>query len=117
MLFRSVACDPLSFSPHVGELRVLLAPGVREQGLGRVLIQESLLLALALGLSKLSARMTGDQSAGIAVFEDLGFRVEALLRDEVRDVDGSTHDIVVLSQDVAARESRHALYGLPEAFD
>ena len=46
-----------------------------------------------------------------------GFRVEALLRDEVRDVDGSTHDIVVLSQDVAARESRHALYGLPEAFD
>jgi RimJ/RimL family protein N-acetyltransferase len=112
-----VARDPLSFSPHVGELRVLLAPSVRDQGHGRVLIQESFLLAVALGLTKLTARMTGEQTAGIAVFEDMGFRVEALLRDQVRDVDGGTYDIVILSEDVAARESKHALYGISEAFD
>ncbi|MEX0645107.1 MAG: GNAT family N-acetyltransferase, partial [Parvularculaceae bacterium] len=32
--------DPLSWSPHVGELRVLVSPTVREKGLGRLLIQE-----------------------------------------------------------------------------
>jgi hypothetical protein len=32
--------------------------------------------------------MTVDQQAAIALFESLGFKAEALLRDHVRDVDG-----------------------------
>jgi hypothetical protein len=42
------------------------------------------------------AQMTVDQQAAIALFESLGFKAEALLRDHVRDVDGKTRDIVVL---------------------
>ena len=113
----AVVRDPLSFSPHVGDLRVLIAPAVRELGLGRVLIQESFLVALALGLEKLTAHMTADQRAAITVFEDLGFRGEALLRDQVRDVRGRKHDIVILSLDVAAHQAKLELYGLPEAFE
>jgi len=113
----AVVRDKLSFSPHVGDVRVLIAPAARELGLGRLLIQESFLVALALGLEKLTAHMTADQRAAITVFEDIGFRGEALLRDHVRDIRGRKHDIVILSLDVAAHHAKLELYGLPEAFD
>ena len=61
--------------------------------------------------------MTADQRAAITVFEDLGFRPEALLRDHVRDASGQKHDIVILSLDVAAHQAKMELYGLPEAFE
>lgn len=112
----AVARDLHSFSPHVGDLRVLVAASAREQGLGRALVQEAYLLGLSMGLEKLTAHTTADQRAAITVFEDLGFRVEALLRDHVRDADGRKFDIVVLSLDVAAHQAKLELYGLPEAF-
>jgi L-amino acid N-acyltransferase YncA len=112
----AVVRDAYSFSPHVGDLRVLVAPSARAHGLGRALVQESYLLALSMGLEKLTAQMTADQKAAITLFEDLGFRVEALLRDHVRDANGEKFDIVVLSLDVAAHQAKLELYGLPEAF-
>ncbi len=112
----AVVSDPHSFSPHVGDVRVLLAPAERQHGLGRMLVQESFLLALSLGLEKLTAQMTADQEAAVQVFEDLGFRAEALLKDHVRDHDGSLHDLVVLSHDVQAVQSKMDLFGLADAF-
>ncbi len=111
----AVVTDPLGFSPHVGELRVLLAADARTHGLGRQLIQESFLVALSLGLEKLTTRMTPDQEAAITVFEDMGFRAEALLRDHVRGDDGRTHDLLLLAHDVAAVQAKMALYGIDEA--
>ena len=113
----AIARDMHSFSRHVGDLRVILAPATRARGLGRLLIQESFLLALALQLEKLTAHMTGDQEAAISVFEDMGFRPEALLCDHVRDEDGKSYDLVILSLDVLAHQSKMELYGIPEAFD
>lgn len=113
----AVVSDPHSFSPHVGDVRVVLAANARTHGLGRLLVQESFLLALSLGLEKLTAHMTADQEAAIKVFEDLGFRGEALLRNHVRDADNTLHDLVVLSHDVAAVQGKMALYGLDEAFE
>ncbi|MDP6377357.1 MAG: GNAT family N-acetyltransferase [Pseudomonadales bacterium] len=112
----AVVVDPRSWSPHVGELRVLLARSMREKGLGRVLIQESFALALSLGLEKLTAQMTADQQAAIAVFEGMGFRAEALLRDHVRDRQNVKHDIVILSHDVADFQAKLEQYGLNDAF-
>ncbi len=113
----AIACDPLSFSPHVGDLRVILAPAERERGLGRALIQESFLVAIALGLDKLTAHMTGNSTAAINVFEDMGFRPEAWLRDHVRDEAGTNHDIVILGLDVLAQQSKLDLYGVADAFE
>jgi L-amino acid N-acyltransferase YncA len=58
---------------------VLVSPRGAARGLGRVLIQECFAQALELGLKKLVAQMTTDQRSAIAVFEELGFRAEALL--------------------------------------
>jgi RimJ/RimL family protein N-acetyltransferase len=111
----AIVVDALSWSRHVGELRVLVAPAWRGKGLGRVLIQQCFAQALELGLQKLVAQMTVDQVAAIAVFEELGFRAEALLRDQVKDRDGQLHDLALLSHDVAAVQSRLQAYGLSDA--
>jgi len=107
--------DPHSWSPHVGEIRMVVSSDVRGQGVGRALSQETFALALGAGLEKLSVQMTVDQRAAIALFESLGFKAEALLRDHVRDVGGKTHDIVVLGHDIAQFAAQMEAFGLPEA--
>src|SRR3954464_5134978 len=107
--------DPHSWSPHVGEIRMVVASQVRGQGVGRALSQETFALALSAGLEKLTVQMTVDQRAAIALFESLGFRAEALLRDHVRDLDGKTHDIVVLGHNIAQVQAQLEAYGVPGA--
>ncbi|MGE5166548.1 MAG: N-acetyltransferase family protein [Sphingobacteriales bacterium] len=107
--------DSLSWSPHVGEIRMVVSLDVRGKGVGRALSQETFALALASGLEKLSVQMTVDQRAAIALFESLGFKAEALLRDHVRDAGGQKHDIVVLGHNVAQVQAQLEAYGLPGA--
>lgn len=109
--------DPHSWSPHVGEIRMVVSTDVRGQGVGRALSQESFALALGLGLQKLSVQMTVDQQSAIALFEGLGFKAEALLRNHVRGVDGKKHDIVVLGHDIAQVRAQMEAYGLPGAVE
>ncbi|WJR80596.1 GNAT family N-acetyltransferase [Bradyrhizobium sp. NP1] len=107
--------DPHSWSPHVGEIRMVVSLSVRGEGVGRALSQETFALALGAGLDKLSVQMTVDQRAAITLFESLGFRAEALLRDHVRDVDGNTHDIVVLGHNIAQVRGQLEAYGVSDA--
>src|ERR1041384_223018 len=107
--------DPHSWSPHVGEIRMVVSTDVRGQGVGRALSQETFALALGAGLEKLSVQMTVDQSGGSALFESLGFKAEALLLDHVRDVGGRKHDIVVLGHNVAQVQAQLEAYGVPGA--
>ena len=58
-------------------------------GLGRLLTREAFNIALALDIQKIVARMTLDQTGARTVFEELGFRPEAVLRDEVKDRAGN----------------------------
>lgn len=109
--------DPHSWSPHVGEIRMVVSLSVRGEGVGRALSQETFALALGAGLDKLSVQMTVDQRAAITLFESLGFRAEALLRDHVRDVDGNTHDIVVLGHNIAQVRGQLEAYGVPGAVE
>src|SRR6202012_5643835 len=107
--------DPRSWSPHVGEIRMVVSLDVRGQGVGRALSQETFAVALGAGLGKLSVQMTVDQQAAIALFESLGFKAEALLRDHVRDVDGKTPDIVLAGHNIAQFGAQLETYDLPEA--
>jgi RimJ/RimL family protein N-acetyltransferase len=108
----TIARQPLSWSPHVAELRVVVLPEARGSGLGRTLGESAFALAVPLGIEKFVAQMTADQAAAIAVFETMGYRAEALLRDHVRDRNGVKHDIVILSHDVAKFAARMEAYGL-----
>jgi len=115
--YTAVIVEKLSWSRHVGELRVLVGPSMRGKGLGRALIQECFMQALELGLEKLCAQMTVDQTAAIGVFEELGFRAEAVLTKHVKDREGRFHDLALLSHDVGAVQSMLDAYGVSAAFD
>ncbi|MEP6871253.1 MAG: GNAT family N-acetyltransferase [Anaerolineaceae bacterium] len=108
--------NDLRWSSHVAELRVMVAEEMRGQGLGRVLTQESFAIALASGIEKIVAQMTLDQKGAIATFQGIGFRPEALLRDQVKDRDGNKHDLLVLTHEVAKFEAAMNAYGVNEAF-
>lgn len=104
----------LPWQSHVAELRMLVSESARGKGLGRLLTQEIFALALEGGVEKMVARMTTDQKGALATFEGLGFHPEALLRDHVKDIDGETHDLVMMCHDVAEFEQTLAAYGVGE---
>ena len=59
--------------------------------------------------------MTVDQTAAIGVFEELGFRAEAVLQKHVKDRAGRFHDLALLSHDVSAVHSLLDAYGVSSA--
>lgn len=103
--------DELSWSPHVADIRMLVSTNMRGTGLGHVLAQECIVMAMSDGVSKLTARLTPDQGAALKVFEELGFLPEALLRDHVRDASGELHDIAIMALDLERQSARKELYG------
>ena len=52
------------------------------------------------------ARMTPDQAGALVLFERLGFRAEAMLKDQVRGRDGRAHDLAILRLDPARAARR-----------
>ena len=102
----AVIREPLGWSAHVAEVRLLVLPDWRGKGVGRALLEASIDQAIGEGAAKLTARMTPDQRGAITLFEETGFRGEALLRDHVRDADGGLHDLAILSLDVDGAQAR-----------
>jgi L-amino acid N-acyltransferase YncA len=113
--YATVDRGELSWSPHVAELRVLVSEAMRGKGLGRLLTQEA--FAIALGIEKIVAHMTVDQKGAIAVFEGMGFRPEALLRDQVKDREGRKHDLLILAHEVAKFQAQMDAYGVTKALE
>lgn len=104
--------DPLGWSPHMGEVRLLVSAERRGAGLGRDLLEAVFAIAAERELAKLTAAMTPDQTGAVALFESLGFRGEALLRHQVQGRDGVRHDLAILSYDAERVAARRQAYGL-----
>lgn len=103
--------DRLSWSPHVWDIRLLVAPEMRSKGLGRFLLDAAIAASTEAGATKLTARMTPDQAGAITLFEESGFRAEALLRGQLRDSEGGLHDLAVLAMDPALQAARREAFG------
>ena len=99
--YASVHMDQARWTRRVGEIRINASSRFRGLGLGRRLAAEVFDLARSLGLKKITAQMTTDQTAARAAFERLGFQVEAVLTDWVEDRSGRSRDLLVMTFDVA----------------
>lgn len=99
--YASIHVNEVQWMSHVGELRVLVGSDFRGIGLGKRLTNEAFSIAKDLTLKKITAQMSTDQRGARQVFEHLGFRPEALLADHVMTRDGQTHDLLIMSYDVA----------------
>ena len=106
--YASVHLNPLRWTRRIGEVRINIAPKWRGSGLGKQLSAEILALAPMLHLRKLTAQMVADQKGARAVFERLGFRVEALLPNWVEDRNGKSHDLLVMAYELHDRPTQSA---------
>jgi RimJ/RimL family protein N-acetyltransferase len=98
--YGSLWLDESFWGRHMGEIRVLVRSDYRGVGLGRRLSFDVFAIAKDLGLDKIIARMTPEQKRARARLERLGFTVDAVLRGFVRDREGKSHDLLVMSSDV-----------------
>jgi GNAT superfamily N-acetyltransferase len=82
---------------HMAEIRVLVRPDYRGAGLGYALASDVFAIARYLGINKIIARVTREQTRTRIRLERLGFKPEAVLRGFAIDREGNHHDLVVMS--------------------
>ena len=82
---------------HLGEIRVLVAPEYRNQRLGTHLIGHLFEEAEKRGVEKVIVRVAEPEIGARRIFERLGFVVDAVLKDHVKDGDGNLHALIIMS--------------------
>lgn len=86
---------------HVGEIRILVDPRYRYQGLGTLLIKELLDIARMSGLERLVFELAEEnQAEAIEMAKSLGFITRATLYRHVRDLHGGYHNLLVMEKDL-----------------
>jgi GNAT superfamily N-acetyltransferase len=97
-----VADGALEFSgerwrQHVGEIRVIVAREYQRLRLGALLIKALYHTAHDRGVEKVVAKMAAPQTGARKIFERLGFHVDSVLPDYIKDADGNLQSMVVMS--------------------
>ena len=87
----------LAWTAHVGEICISVSAAYRGRGIGKALAEQIFLKARARGLQKIWTRMAISQDAAQHMFMRLGFRTEALLSDFVKNENGLTDALVIMS--------------------
>ncbi len=86
----------VGWSRHVAELRLVVDPGLRRQGVGSASPATGW-CRLDSGLTKVTVEVIAEQESTIALFTRLGFRAEALLEDHVKDPAGRFSHLIILT--------------------
>jgi L-amino acid N-acyltransferase YncA len=82
---------------HLGEIRVFVAKDYRGRRLGALLISELFQEAQNKGVEKVVVRIAAGQRSARKICERLGFNVDAVLPDHIKDATGKLHAQVVMS--------------------
>jgi L-amino acid N-acyltransferase YncA len=106
--YASLHLSSVRWSRKIGELAVNVAPEWQSRGLGEGLCVEMLTLAGALGLRKVTAQMVADHKSARALFERLGFRIQAFLPDWIEDREGHCRDLLLMAHDLGPSERKAA---------
>ena len=86
---------------HFGEIRLLISKDYRRQGLGMLVARELYLLAISAKVEDIIVKMMKPQIAAINIFKRMGFKQEAVLPDYVKDLEGTTRDLIIMRCDVS----------------
>jgi L-amino acid N-acyltransferase YncA len=81
---------------HIGRVSVLVLPQHRGRGLARAMVTEITHISRNVGLHRIEAEFIGGQAAAIKMFAMLGFSNLARFEDYVKDMQGVTHDYVLM---------------------
>jgi mycothiol synthase len=80
-------CWTKQHNEELGEIYVIAVnPRHRRQGLGRALVLEGMRSLSVRGMSSVMLYVDADNAAGLALYRDLGFRLDHVDRSFVRDL-------------------------------
>jgi L-amino acid N-acyltransferase YncA len=102
--YASLHLSPVRWTRKVGEIAINVAPEWQSRGLGEALCAEIISLGEILELRKITAQMVAEHKSARAMFERLGFRVQAVLPDWVEDQEGRSRDLLLMAYDLRASE-------------
>ena len=110
-----VAIVPLhGYSSHVGEIRLVVDPHARGQGVGTALARHAVLEGLRLGLTKMVVEVLADQEFTVEMFSRVGFDPEALLVGHVKDRAGEVRDLMILAHSAEGGAATIAASGIAD---
>jgi L-amino acid N-acyltransferase YncA len=109
--YASLHLSPARWTRKIGEVAINVAPEWQSRGLGEALCAEIVSLAGILELRKITAQMLAEHKSARAMFERLGFHLQALLPDWVEDRENQSRDLIIMVYDLRAKghpqEQRH----------
>jgi GNAT superfamily N-acetyltransferase len=86
---------------HVGEVRIVVDPEYRRRGLGSLLIEDVMLLAIDAKLERLFVELIASEIGAVKAFERVGFERVAHLPGFARDRNNAPQDLLLLAADVS----------------
>ena len=89
---------------HIGMVTVLTHPDYRGRDIAKILVDEIVVVAQHLGLTRLEAEVNGERKVAIRALEQLGFRQLYCLPDYVLDMESRLHDYVMMGMDLRTDE-------------
>lgn len=89
---------------HIGEIRIFVSRSFRNLGLGSLMLEEVLNLALQENLMWVKAEILAEHKKVIKAFRAKGFEQKAILDDYFIRKDGVTHDVVLMMRPVVKRD-------------
>ncbi len=89
---------------HVGEIRIFVCRAFRNLGLGSLMLEEVLNLALQENLMWVKAEILAEHKKVVKAFRAKGFEQKAILDDYFLRKDGVTHDVVLMIRPVVKRD-------------
>jgi len=88
------------WSRHMGEIRVIISHAFQHKGLGTILIRELYFIAIQKKIETIVALMMRPQIAAQHIFTKLGFHEKVLLPDHVKDIEGTSQDLIIMTCNV-----------------
>jgi L-amino acid N-acyltransferase YncA len=89
---------------HIGEIRIFVSRSFRNLGLGSLMLEELLNLALQENLMWVKAEILAEHKKVIKAFRSKGFEQKCNLDDYFIRKDGVTHDVVLMMRPVVKRD-------------
>lgn len=89
---------------HIGEIRIFVCRAFRNLGLGSLMLEEILNLALQESLIWVKAEVLAEHKKVVKAFRAKGFEQKCILDDYFVRKDGVTHDIVLMMRSVVKRD-------------
>ncbi len=89
---------------HIGEIRIFVSRAFRNLGLGSLMLEEILNLALQENLMWVKAEILAEHKKVVKAFRAKGFEQKACLDDYFIRKDGVTHDVVLMMRPVVKRD-------------